>query len=155
MVDKRLSDGRRIAQLLASELTGDRGPLARIVVVDADPAAEPTVDGTRAYRVVRVANEGALAIDDRGETTIEAAEADTADLAAVFLQPDRARIEFAVAPETAAAAAERAGLRVRPKAVEPPRTLVFVEDGAEVKRAREVFRAVVAALEDDTARGAA
>jgi len=48
-------------------------------------------------------------------------------------------------PAVAADAAESAGLRVRPKAVRPPRTLVFVEDGAQVKRVLSVFEAVVAA----------
>jgi hypothetical protein len=37
---------------------------------------------------------------------------------------------------------------VRPKAVEPPRTLVFVESGAAVKRALDVVRAVAAGDRD-------
>ena len=151
MVTERLSDGRRIAQLLASELTGDRGVLNRVVVDDADPEAEPTPDGADAYRVVRVATSDALTVGDRGETTIDDA-ADTETLATVALQPERVRVEFTVVPETAARAAEAAGLRVRPKAVEPPRTLVFVEDGAQAKWVLEVFRAVITTLEDDTAR---
>jgi len=36
---------------------------------------------------------------------------------------------------------------VRPKAVRPPRTLVFVEDGAQVKWTLPAFRALVAALD--------
>jgi hypothetical protein len=44
--------------------------------------------------------------------------------------------------------AENEGLRVRPKAVEPPRTLVFLESGAEVKGALRVVRAVAEGIEE-------
>jgi hypothetical protein len=48
----RVTDGTRIAQLLASELSGlDRGPLDAVTVGDADPDATPSPDGTVAYRV--------------------------------------------------------------------------------------------------------
>jgi hypothetical protein len=56
-------------------------------------------------------------------------------------------VEFVATPDVAADAAADEGLRVRPKAVRPPRTLVFVEDGATVKRGVAVFEAVVAAVE--------
>ena len=127
MVDDRLRDGRRIAELLASELDGLGDALADVTITDADRDAEPTPEGAFAYRV-----------------TLER-EAQTA-LAAVFIQEDRARVEFLVAPDVAADQAHEEGLRVRPKAVQPPRTLVFVEDGAEVKRAVAVFEAVVATV---------
>jgi hypothetical protein len=150
MVEDRLSDGTRIAQLVASELTGDRGQLARVVVADADPDVEPTDDGAFAYRVVSVADSDALTTDDRGRPTLadatETVGSETTDLASVFVQPERARIEFAHAPDRAAEAAAEANLRVRPKAVEPPRTLVFVEDGVEAKRVLPVFEAVVTDL---------
>jgi len=52
MVRDRVTDGKRIAQLLASELTGlDVGPLGAVDVSDADPGADPSPEGTRAYRV--------------------------------------------------------------------------------------------------------
>ncbi|MFB6223306.1 MAG: hypothetical protein ABEH86_06490 [Haloarcula sp.] len=52
MVEDRITDGTRIAQLLASELTGlERGPLADVAVVDADTDVEPTPSGAFAYRV--------------------------------------------------------------------------------------------------------
>ncbi len=52
MVEDRITDGKRIAQLLASELTGlSTPPLDRIEVVDADPDAGPSGDGTFAYGV--------------------------------------------------------------------------------------------------------
>ena len=52
MVKDRITDGKRIGQLLASELTGlQRGPLGAVSVVDADPDVEPTDEGAFAYRV--------------------------------------------------------------------------------------------------------
>jgi hypothetical protein len=125
MVDERLTDGVRIAELLASELHGGATPAA-LDVTDADPEVDPTDDGAVAYRVT----------------------ADGAEVAVVAVQPDRAYVEFAVAPEAAAEAGRAAGLRTRPKAVQPPRTLVFVEDGTEVKRVLDAFRAVLDARDE-------
>jgi hypothetical protein len=52
MVDERVTDGKRVAQLLASELTGlETGPLETVDVTDADPGADPSPEGTVAYRV--------------------------------------------------------------------------------------------------------
>ncbi|KAA9398218.1 hypothetical protein Har1130_04830 [Haloarcula sp. CBA1130] len=52
MVKDRIADGRRIGQLLASELTGlQRGPLSDVAVVDADRDVDPTPEGAFAYRV--------------------------------------------------------------------------------------------------------
>lgn len=52
MVDDRVTDATRVAQLLASELTGlEVGPLETVDVTDADPDAEPSPEGTVAYRV--------------------------------------------------------------------------------------------------------
>jgi hypothetical protein len=147
MVADRLTDGVRIGQLLASEVSGNEGRLRALSIADADPDVEPTADGALAYRIVRAA-EG------------DASEADGRVVVEAYVQPDRVRIEFvgadgAETPESAdtddvptvtAAAADEAGLRVRPKAVRPPRTLVFVEDGAQVKRALPVFAAVVDAI---------
>lgn len=121
MVTRELDDGVRIAQLLASDLVGHADGLAAVTVTDADPEVDPTTDGARAYRV-RAA--------DR-------------PLATVFVHPDRARIEFEAGQDAALDAAREAGLRVRPKLVDPPRTVVFVENGAEVKRALGVVEAVV------------
>jgi len=127
MVEERITDGRRIAQLLASELDGRTdGAFAAVAVVDADPEVDPTADGARAYDVVR-------------ET-----EAGEQRLAGVFVQPERVRIEFVADPERAAELASESDLRVRPKAVEPPRTLVFVEYGAAVKRAADAFEVLAA-----------
>jgi len=124
MVEDRLADGVRIAQLLASEVTGNEARLAALDVTDADPDVEPTVDGAIAYKLVR---EGSV-------------------VAEALVQPDRVRVEFVVAPDVAADAGREADLRVRPKAVRPPRTLVFVEDGAQVKWILPVLEAVLDAV---------
>ncbi|SMO32752.1 hypothetical protein [Halorubrum cibi] len=156
MVAGRLTDGVRIAQLFASEVTGDRGRLREVDVTDADPDVEPTPDGALAFRLVEVDagrdendrddDPGATGGDETGATAGEddgekPSEGDA--LADVYVQPDRARIEFRRAPEAVADAAVEAGLRVRPKAVRPPRTLVFLEDGTDVKRALPALETVV------------
>ncbi|PSP17704.1 hypothetical protein BRC62_04335 [Halobacteriales archaeon QH_10_67_13] len=52
MVEDRITDGKRIAELLSSELEGlETGPLAAVSVVDADPELTPTPEGAPAYRV--------------------------------------------------------------------------------------------------------
>lgn len=52
MVDEELTDGRRIAQLLSSELTGlSRGALADVSVIDADPDVTPADSGAFAYAI--------------------------------------------------------------------------------------------------------
>lgn len=130
MVDERLDDGVRIAQLVASEIEGNEGRLRDLTVTDADPDVEPTTDGALAYAVRR--GEGA----GNGESP----------LAEVYVQPDRARVEFVAAPDAAAEAAAEQDLRVRPKAVRPPRTLVFVANGAQVKWVLPVFERVLAAV---------
>ena len=129
MVRDRLNDGVRVAELLASEVDADGGDLDALAVTDADPDVEPSADGELAYAVVAVTGDGG---DD-----------DRSTLAEVYVQPDRVRVEFSDGQDEAAAAATEAGLRVRPKAVRPPRTLVFVEDGAEAKRVRAAFAAAV------------
>ncbi|VTT85567.1 hypothetical protein DM2_449 [Halorubrum sp. DM2] len=134
MVTDRLTDGVRIAQLLASEVTGSESRLRGLTVVDADPDVEATTGGALAYRIARETPEDG---SDAGD-----ADAPRETVAEVFVQPDRARIEAIAAPEAAATAATEAGLRVRPKAARPPRTLVFVEDGAQVKRALTVLEAI-------------
>ncbi|WP_224334408.1 hypothetical protein [Haloprofundus halobius] len=141
MVEDHLSDGKRIAQLLASELEGG-GSSGRLRVVDADPDVEATTDGAFAYAVAVVA------VDHDGETTESqaTAEDDTESrtrLAEVYVQSDRARVEFLTGQAVAVDAAESEGLRVRPKAVQPPRTLVFVENGAQVKWALPVFATIL------------
>lgn len=124
MVEDRITDGKRIAQLLASELDGrEDSELNRIAIDGANPDAEPTPGGTHAYDIM----------------------ADSTPLARVYIQPDRARIEFNHGVEQAFEAAEDHALRTRPAATDPPRTLVFVADGAEVKRVVPVVIAAATA----------
>ncbi|MFA9517615.1 hypothetical protein ACERIT_10425 [Halopenitus sp. H-Gu1] len=131
MVEKRLTDGVRIAQLLSSEISGDADRLRDLRVTDADPDVEASVDGELAYRIV---------LDDP--------DGDERAIAAVHVQPDRARVEFREAPDVAAEAATEAGLRVRPAATQPPRTIVFLEDGAQVKWVLPVLSTVLESVRD-------
>jgi hypothetical protein len=141
MVDDELSDGERIARLLSSEIHGhERGVLGRLSVADARETVEPTEQGALAFAVA--------ASDGNGDDDGDGNDGDERRVAEVYVHPDRSHVEFRVGARTAAEAGHRAGLRVRPKAVEPPRTLVFVENGAEVKPALRVVRAVGEALEE-------
>ncbi|MEF8906786.1 MAG: hypothetical protein V5A13_02895 [Haloarculaceae archaeon] len=75
MVDDRVTDATRVAQLLASELTGlEVGPLETVDVTDADPDAEPSSEGTVAYRVT----------------------ADGESVGTVLLYPDRVVVDLGV-----------------------------------------------------------
>ncbi len=121
MVTDRITDGKRIGQLLASEIHGhERGGLGELEIVDADRGVEPTESGAFAFAI----------------------ECDGDRIAEAYVHPDRLRVEFSSAVETVAEAGTQAGIRVRPKAVEPPRTLVFVESGAEIKALLRVVRAI-------------
>ncbi|GGL50549.1 hypothetical protein [Halocalculus aciditolerans] len=122
MVAEKTTDGRRLAQLLASELTGRQvPPFDRVTVENADTDAEPTPDGTRAYDI----------------------ELDGERAGAVYMQPDRLYVDLRRGRADARTAAADAGLRVRPVASKPPRTLVFVADAAEVKRVVDVLAAAL------------
>lgn len=63
MVEDTITDGKRIGQFLASELTGlERGLLSQVDVVDADPDAEPSPGGTEAYTVTLDGDAVAVAV---------------------------------------------------------------------------------------------
>ena len=144
MVEDSVADGRRIAELLASEVDGRvDGVLDGLAVVNPDRSVEGTPDGERAYDVER-AVEGSW---EDARTRHAPDESRGELLAEVYVHEDRARIEFREGRDAAAEAASERGLRVRPKAVEPPKTLVFVESGAEVKRAVDAVEAAVEALD--------
>ncbi|WP_144903060.1 hypothetical protein [Halobellus captivus] len=149
MVDERLTDGRRIAQFLASEVTGHGDDLAPLVVTDADPDVEVAPEGAFAYAIERRA--GGSSIEETSDAAFEKtsdSSSETARVASVYVQPDRVRIEFERDVDVVADVAGEAGLRVRPKAVEPPRTLVFVEDGAQVKWLLPALEAVASGSEN-------
>ncbi|MEF8777829.1 MAG: hypothetical protein V5A36_02845 [Natronomonas sp.] len=125
MARDTITDGTRIGQLLSSEIHGHEGGLlGHLTVVDANTDVEPAADGAFAYGI------------DISETA-------NGRIASAYVHPDRLRLEFETAVETAFKATERAGLCARPKAIDPPRAIVFVESGAEVKDALGVLRAVV------------
>nr|WP_158205491.1 hypothetical protein [Halomarina oriensis] len=120
--------------MLASELVArEDGPLARLELVDVTDAdtLDPDEFGELAYGVVVRAG------GDGGHPPTR--------LADVYAHADRARVEFRVGLDAFPEAAHDADLRVRPKAVDPPRVLVFVEDGGEVKRAVRTVTAAIAA----------
>jgi len=120
MVEDEIRDGRRIAELLSSEVEGrEDAALARIELEVVDADAEGTPYGEHAYDVT---------VED--ET-----------VASVHVHEDRVHLDFRHGIETAAEAGEERELLVRPTATDPPRTLVFVERGADVKRAVEVILA--------------
>ena len=111
MVEDRITDGKRIAQLLASELTGlETGALAAVDVIDADPDATPSESGTVAYRV----------------------EAEETEIADVLLFRERVEIRFGVdpsSPDTSARGLDRSGETLE------------LTSGAAVKSAADVIRA--------------
>lgn len=118
MVEERITDGRRIAQLLASEIEGrEDGGLGALSVGDADPDA---AEGARAYDVT----DGQL-------------------LARVFVGEERARIEFVRGGKEVRSAIGdgRGDLAVRE---EDGRTVLEVESGAAVKPAARALAAAAA-----------
>jgi len=138
MVEERLTDGRRIAEFLASEVTGHGDDLAPLAVTDADPDVEPSAGGALAY-----------AIERDGER-----------VASVFVEPERVRVAFEGGGDAAAEAAREAGLRVESAPANESasgdesapagesarlRTRVFVEDGAQVKWLLPALRVVASA----------
>lgn len=121
MVEKRETDGKRIAELLSSEVTGhENDPYGAMRVDNANPDVEPTTEGERAYDVLL----------------------DGERLADVYVMPDRARLELRAGLERGEHEAEQEGLRSRPIGGQPPRVVVFVESGAAVKGALDVLGAV-------------
>lgn len=119
MVDDRLRDGKRIAQLLASELDGrETGPLAAVTVVDADRDAEPSEDGTEAYGI---ALEGA-------------------SIGTVALFPEYAEVRLSAGADSAARTAADEGLPARRDGED---VCLRVESGAAVKRAVDAIVAAV------------
>lgn len=150
MVSDEVTDGTRIGRLFSSEVHGhERGALGRLRIVDADPDAEATEGGALAFAVAvdDGDGDGSTNIDD-GDGNDDAA-ASGKRIAEAYVHPDRLRVEFLRGARTAAEAGRAAGLRTRPKAVEPPRTLVFVERAADAKAALRVVRDVAEAVLED------
>ena len=175
MVDSRVTDGERIAELLAAEIEGcSDGGLGRLSVTNVDTDAEPGHHSDRIFDVVRVekphnenavdgptnqdateepsnedateepSNEDATERPSNQDTTGESSTESPTDelLATAHVHDDRIHLALRIAQEMAHERAAALDLRTRPKATTPPQTLVFVESGAEVKRAVQVLSAV-------------
>jgi hypothetical protein len=127
VVEDRLSDGKRIAELLSSELTGlAAGPLEDVAVTDANPDVEPTDEGPMAYgityegnRVATVSVMPAVAL-----LALEESIARSVDLAAVIAEVDH--------PDVAPGEADQS-------------TRLRIESGAGVKATVDVLRTVLSA----------
>jgi len=122
MVEDRVTDGERIGQLFASELTGlERGPLESVAVTDAREAT-PAPGGTMAF---------AVAFDGR-------------QIGRAFLFPESMAVELSGDAVRGASVRERATGADVDVAVSDGTTTITVESGAAVKRAVD---ALVAGLE--------
>ena len=92
VVEDRVTDGTRIAQLLASELDGRTdGPLDRVAIVNVEKDVTAAEDGARAYDV---AIEGSV-------------------LASAFVHRDRAHLAFSRGSDAALEEIGRASCRER------------------------------------------
>jgi len=119
MVDERITDGKRIAELLSSELSArETGPLAPVSVVDADREATPSKEGTPAYGI-----------------TVGEAHVGT-----VALFPEYARVTLSVGVEAVVKAAGSVGVPARR---EDGTAVLQVESGAAVKPTTDVIAAAV------------
>jgi hypothetical protein len=119
MVEDRITDGKRIAELLSSELSArGSGPLAEISVVDADRDATPSKDGTPAYGIAR----------------------NSAQIGVVSLFPEYARVTLTVSAETVVESAPENGVPARREGSD---AVLRVESGAAVKRAVDLIATAV------------
>lgn len=119
MVEDRVTDGKRIAQLLASELSGLKtGPLAEVAVTDADPDVEPSPDGPVAY-----------AVEYRGSQT-----------GSVSVYPDRARLRLKGDVD----AVEEIDAPVPVERTDDGSIALSIESGVAVKRGVDALREVLA-----------
>ena len=121
MVEERITDGKRIAQLLSSEIHGrNDGVVGSLSIVDADPDVEPSEPGTLAYRIERNGR----------------------PFASVTVEPNRCRLEFlpgASAETLIEDVKSYDGLSTDRSSDTPA---VIVECAAAVKRTVDVIRAV-------------
>ena len=153
MVESRVTDGERIAELLAAEIEGrSDGGLGRLSVTNVEADAEPGHHGDCIFDVVRAEKpvsgdvpDGSNIGDATGESRTESSTDEL--VATAHVHDDRIHLALRTAQEEAHERAAALDLRTRPKATTPPQTLVFVESGAEVKRAVRVFSTVGEAID--------
>lgn len=119
VVDDEVTDGKRIAQLLASECTGlETGPLADVTVEEAETEAEPTPDGTKAYTLC-----------SEGRT-----------IAVVLMYPASVDIRFTDPCSVSEP-------RDQPTTADRSEDSIVVSSGAEVKRAVDAVRSLLDRLD--------
>lgn len=122
MVGNQVTDGTRIAELLASELDGRTdGWFDRVTITNVSPDAEPSIDGTDAYDIVLDA------------TTVGTA----------YLHPERVRLEFTDRLSEFIRAAHEAGVPVQKKSSSPPRVVILLGNGAAVKHVLDVMGVLI------------
>ena len=165
MVDARVTDGYRIAELLASEIDGRRsGPLGRLAVANPDRTVSGSPAGERAYDVLFLEDER----DPRREPTPDAAGP---ILARAFVHEEGASVAVYAGVAAAERTARDAGLQAGPAAgpgegpaFDPASgpesdpvaaspasdattgyTVLTVEYGAQVKRVADALSAASAA----------
>lgn len=148
MVEERLTDGYRIGELLASEIDGRQsGPLATLVVANADRTVEGTPAGERAYDVRRLDDATDSGRDPRREPTAE----DAGELfARVFVHGTGATLVIEPASEAmigaARATAEDAGLEIDAE-WDTDGIALRLAYGAQAKRALDVLEAAIETTE--------
>lgn len=150
MVQDRVSDGFRVAELLASEVDGrHRGPLGPLAVANADRSIDGTPSGERAYEIHFLAGDR----DPRREPTPE--EVGTL-VAEVLVHEQGASLAVVAGADVAADTAEEAGLtvtRAEDASVETASdgVVIELEYGAQVKRAADALGAASTAVQEDAA----
>jgi hypothetical protein len=128
MVDTQVHDGYRIAELLASEVTGHEEALAPLSVVDANPDVTPTEDGTVTYRISHAAVNN--------------------HIATVYAHIEHVRVVIRAAATVAAEAAADTEIYVCSNTDTQPSEQIdmIINDGAEVKRFLPVLESLTAAI---------
>ncbi|MFB6111816.1 MAG: hypothetical protein ABEJ35_04685 [Halobacteriaceae archaeon] len=128
MVEDHVESGRRIAELLASEVDGrSDGGLAALAVTNADTDVTPSADGAKAYDITAAGTR----------------------IATVYVHPDRARVDVVRGQSAARAEVEGRPIRARSVGGARGRLLMFVADGVAVKRLVPVLTAAARATEGD------
>jgi hypothetical protein len=118
MVEDRITDGKRIAELLASELSGlDTGSLEQVAIVDAERSATPSETGTQAYRLTY-----------RGDA-----------LARVLIYPDHAEVDLEAEPTWPDDQAV--------STLDDEKDTLVVDSGAATKDAVDAIRRAISSLD--------
>ncbi|MFB6254827.1 MAG: hypothetical protein ABEI06_09460 [Halobacteriaceae archaeon] len=119
-MENTIDDGKRIAELLSSEVTGHETELLdEMTIVNVNEDVSPSVEGDRAYDI----------------------NYRSSQMASIFIHEDRAHIELREGLESAKEAAHNQDLRIRPVGTSPPHLTIFLENGADVKQVIPILKA--------------